>query len=260
MTDTEEGLEAAIDAVVKGVSIKKASQIFDLPYSKLYYSVRPDVNQYCIAPRAGAYLYPKEEDYLENYILKCAEQGLPRTAADISKAAHSIMSAFPRPTRLEGYPGRHFVYNFIKRRPNLSFRSVSHLPAAGAKVSNESMDAWFEWFDVYLKNHGLTDFYNNHPGNVFNCDESPLPANPKPKQAVGSKQSRRRYQLAKPNSKQMFTMLATANAEGKLLRPYIILKGKRVSDALKSSVPDNVDYTLEKEGYETHATFKGNDF
>lgn len=97
----------------------------------------------------------------------------------------------------------------------------------------------------------------NCPEKVFNCDETPLPASAKPTKAVAAKGTRHVYKLASPNNKQTFTMLATINAAGWLLNPFMVLQGERVTEQLATNVPEKVDFVLSEAGYQTNVTFRG---
>lgn len=252
---------SALLDVQQGLSIAKAAVKHQVPYNQLYRCVQDQDEELLVMPPNGALLYSHEEEDLKNYIIKCAENAFPRTAYDIRYAAAKIVAAFPRPTKTQlenGLPGRGFVQKYMKRHPDLSFRKSSHISTAGAMVTERSISAWFSWLKGFLVKHGLWDFYTTHPQNIFNADESPLPANAKPPRAAGCVNARRRYKVAHPNSKEQFTMMGCGNAAGWMMKPYIILKGHRVSDELAASVPENVSFTLEKEGYQTQGTFLGN--
>lgn len=261
---TDVNFSNALDELQSGSSIKKAASASGITYSALYRYLQnePDLNV-TVMPPNGQLLYPEEEAFLKQYILKSAANGFPRSAEDICQAAGKIIAAYPRPLRrplVNGKPTRHFVRRFMQRHPDLSFRKPSNVSVAGAFVSTESMQAWFSWFEQYLNQHGIVEYYASHPTHVWNCDETPLAANSKPTKALGLKESRRRYRVAQPNSKEQFTALITGNAAGQFLRPYLVLKGQRISPELRGSVPDNIDYTLEKEGYMTQCAFLGNFF
>lgn len=256
----ESALTEAIVKVDSGSSLQNAALETGVSYSSLRRHINKEGNQRRVMAPNGQLLYEEEEEYLKEYIVKSAENGFPRTVDDICQAAGKILAAFPRPIRHDlsnGVPTRHFVRRFMQRHPDLSFRKPSNMSVAGASVSKETMDAWFSWFKKFLIDHNLTDFYDLNPSNIFNCDETPLGCNMAPTKAAGQKKLRRVHRVAPPNSKEQFTALITGNASGKFLKPFMVLKGQRISPELRASIPENVDFTLTDGGYMTQEAFLG---
>lgn len=125
-------------------------------------------------------------------------------------------------------------------------------------VTKDSLIAWFRWLIDYLDRNHLRELYESDPRRVLNCDETPVPAAPKMPKVVAGKKSKHVYKTAQPNNKELYTMLATANASGEFFNPFMVLKGERISEELKVSVPEKIDFTLTKEGYQTAESFLGN--
>lgn len=205
----KKALSKAVQAVAEGNSVRGAAKSNGIQYSSLYKRVRSSCQKRDIMLPYGKLLYKDEEELLEKYVIECAEVGFPQSLENICEAAHWIVANFPRPTKSNCLPGRHFALNFIKRRANLSLRTPSTISKAATSVTKASLANWFLWFEDYLRSRGLFDVYINSPERVFNCDETPLPASAKPTKAVAAKGTRHVYKLASPNNKQMFTMLAT---------------------------------------------------
>lgn len=212
-------LAAAFRELEEGKSLREVANSFHISYIKLYRQVKASktLKPRLIMPFRGAYLYPDEEDALKSYLLKCAENGLPRTILGICEDAGRIIEEFPRPLRHQlenGIPGKTFATKFVKRKKNLSLRKSSKLSTAGAFVTERAICYWFEWAEAYLKRENLFDFYNSNPRNVWNLDETPFSPETKPKKTVGARSAKRRYTVARPNTKENYSVLfaGTANA------------------------------------------------
>lgn len=136
-------------------------------------------------------------------------------------------------------------------------KKPSNVPLAGAKVTIGSLFRWSAWFLGFLIRENKKDFFMNNPRNVWNIDESGMPANAPSIRAIGLKSSRRLYRRAPQNNKESFSVTVAGNANVEFIRPCFIIKGKRLSDEFVASVPDNIDYLLSDEGYQTQDTFLG---
>lgn len=255
-------MENALEAIKIGTSVLKASKDNKVSYKKLQKAANElFTSRYFFMPRGGGLLYPDEEASIHKYIVMCSENGFPRSNADICEAVGRIVENFPRPVKAKalnnGIPTRNFVRRFLQRHKDLSFRIPSNVPAAGALVTETSMDNWFLWLESYLNQNDLLNYYQNNPDNIFNLDESPIPSNPRAAKALGKKDTKKRYKVAPPNSREYYTMLATASASGIVLNPFMVLKGTRVSEELRQNIPEHVNFALENEGYMTQDVFLG---
>lgn len=247
----------AVAQVEHRSSIRKAALQNNVSPSTLYKKIKLGCDKQNVMPPCGQLLYPDEENFLVQHLIDCAEKGFPKTMDYICEAAHKIVVSFPRPLKHTNKPGRHFARNLIKRNKSLSLRTPSNLSRASCAVTLTSIMNWFNWFEDFLRRKSLLEIYKMSPDHIFNADETPLPTNLKSKKVIGQKGSRTLHSQSPPNSKQNYTALVTISAAGKLFKPYVILKGERISNELASRVPDNVDYTLSAEGYETQETFLG---
>lgn len=242
----EAAIKKATEFCAAGMSVRKSAVEANVPKNLLYKHLHDNFDRYAIMPPRGQLLYEHEEEELEKYALDCAARGFPLNITDLCEAAHKIVVACPRPTK-----------GSSTRRLALSVRTPSGLTKASSNVSMESMSSWFKWFEDYLSRNNLLEVYKRDSRRVWNTDETPLSSSVKLGKVMGSKKARHLYKITQPNSKQVFTMLGTANAKGEFLRPFMILKGERITDELKAGIPDSVYFTLAKEGYETAETFLG---
>lgn len=139
----------------------------------------------------------------------------------------------------------------MKRHPQIRSRSVEALSTAAAAVNSEDVRRWFD--DVYesLKELDALDILED-PERIYNTDESACePA--KNKTAYGEK-GKPVFELQ--DSKDSFTVLFTFSASGRVMKPYVVLKGKRATGDLKEEIQKkDFHYTFTENGWQTAASF-----
>lgn len=259
METTDECFEKAVDSVLAGRSVRESAKTNGVPLTKLWKYVHEHFPQK-IMPARGRILYDDEEKQLKRHILESAERGFPYTLDAVREAMHRIIVAIPRPIKGNSFPSRHAVANFINRHPELTLRTPSNISASSANITQNSMFNWFAWFIDLLDRKKLREFFDNHPQNKLNIDESNLPADVKPKKGVTAKGMGRLHKITHPNSKLTFTLTVAGDASGYVYKPFILLKGERITEQLKTNMPETVDYALSEEGYQTQDTFVGKRF
>lgn len=65
-------------------------------------------------------------------------------------------------------PGYEWFRSFLHRHRNLTLKTSYPLEKKRAEVTSDQIDNWFELLTKVIQENNLVD----HPGQIFNCDES----------------------------------------------------------------------------------------
>ena len=79
----------AMRAVESGISIRRASEMYDVPKSSLYDRVSGKVQHGC-RPGPVTYLSMEEEDELVHFLIRCSEIGYPHTLSQVLALVQQI--------------------------------------------------------------------------------------------------------------------------------------------------------------------------
>jgi len=177
----KDDLSKAIDSVIAGtLSSYQAANTFGVPRGTvarhIAYYKRHGI-RLTIGQGRPTHLSYNEEKLLVIILQTRASAGFPMDKPDLIDLIAEYLphvgkeSLFPR-----GRPGEEWYLNFMKRwRTELTVRKPELLTLSRALACNKAaVDAWFK-----LLGDKLTELNLHHcPGQIFNCDESGLSANP----------------------------------------------------------------------------------
>jgi hypothetical protein len=200
-------------------SIREAARRFNIPNSTL--STRLNGVQNRAISRANSHkLTEIEEESLQKWIISLDERGAAPRPSTVRETANLLLAA--RGTIPVQTVGEKWVYNFVKRHPNLSTRFSRRYNYERAKCEDPKIIR--EWFSL-VQNTFLS--YGIDPNDIYNFDETGfamgLIATAK---VITRKEFYGRRALLQPGNREWVTVIECTNALGWALPPCVIFKGK----------------------------------
>ncbi|XP_063388301.1 uncharacterized protein LOC134674175 [Cydia fagiglandana] len=214
-------LQNAISAVKDGMGISEASQKFCIPKATLHDKVHKKYPEDA-TPGAQTVLNKEEEKQLVTWILYLSDAGFPITKPNLINTVKNLVQNLKRKNSFKnGTPGRHWYEGFMARHPELSMRVSQNLTAPRAKITEESIRAWFDRIDRYFTKENLKEVLAD-PRRLFNCAESAF--NLSPQSSVIVQSSNRVYSKIANDEKESLTVLMTVSADGNIQPPLVLFK------------------------------------
>ncbi|TGZ51112.1 Uncharacterized protein DBV15_11450 [Temnothorax longispinosus] len=227
---SHESLEKALQAVNKGMSYRKAAEMFGVPPTSLHRTVK---NPHKLKSKSSpsTVLPANIEQDIINWILYRAERGNPATKTELLDSVQNYIQLEGTKTPFNNdRPGRHWYEKFRKRHPEITLRTPQHLSMIRASVTEEDIRGWFEEIGSHLKNKNLLSI---HASRVFNCDETNIQFVPKSDKVLTETGARNSYKIFDGCEKESLTALFMYSADGTRAPPMIMFKYKEV-------VPSNI--------------------
>lgn len=241
----DENMLGAIKACTyDNVSVRKAAEMYGVPKSTLGDRMSGRVLDSVPSSR---YLTNEEEQEVVSFVVGSASIGYPKTVKEIIALVQRILSA-------RGVD-RSVTYgwweSFRKRHPSLSLRTPAALSRPRAMASNcVVLDHYFDMLEETLFVNNLTD----HPGLVFNMDETGMPLNPKPPKTVHAKGDKNPFSVC-GDTKAQITVVGCVSAAGQCLPPMVIWDRKKLNrEFTKKEIPGTI-YGLCSKGWMNQELF-----
>ncbi len=219
----DDTLEKASKAVSYGMSIRRASEEYDIPRSTLHDHISGRI---MFGAKSGpkSYLTPTEEDELVNFLSGMNSVGYSRTVKQIIEIVQAACDAKGihvkvSPSWWKSFKGRHD--NLVLRIPE----RLTHSRVKG--VSHTVIENYFYLLEETLHQSEMCD----RPCQIFNLDESGFPLNPKPSKVVCCKGSKHPSSIVSAEKSQM-TVLACCSAGGQAIPPLVIYDRKTLKPEL----------------------------
>ena len=167
---TMNDLIAAKTAVYSGeMTGYQAAKHFSIPKATIY----DNLKEKFASNKLGAVtqLSFEKERKVVDWIIACAEQGFPRTRADVI-AAGSLLLRRKTCKNDAANLGEKWYLKFRRRHPEISDRAVSVVSRAIAVVSENNIRGWHQKITEYFTQNDLMHIIQHHPERVFKGDES----------------------------------------------------------------------------------------
>lgn len=240
-------MKQAVEAVEKGVTVRKAAELYSVPRSTLHDRLSGKTAE---DSRSGPqpYLSWNEEEELTSFLLQAAKIGYPYTRKQILALVQQIVHSKGITTTVtNGWWER-----FLKRHPQLTLRVAVPLSYARAMASDpEVIDRYFDMLEDCLQSNGL---FNKAPC-IYNCDETGVPLDPKCMKVIDEVGSKNPSYLT-GGSKSQITVLACTCAAGYPIPPLVIFDRMTLNNAMtKGEVPGSI-YGLSHNGWITRDIFR----
>lgn len=252
-------LDEAIKSVMNGhLSLRAASQLYDIPFSTLHGKVQIKKKMQAgltptrpIENRIGhpTVLSSEMEDALVQRALFLDQRGLGLSPLQLRKAAFRLAEKnnLKHPWNLESkVAGIDWFRAFVKRHTHLSLRKPEGLSRARAEGLNKAeVSKYFQNLEKILKDYDLFD----KPECIYNMDESGFPLNNRPTKVVSRKGKREVVSLTNVERGQNVTVAACMNASGAYLPPMVIFKGVRKRPEFQDGLPPGSITVMSESGY-----------
>ena len=164
----------------------------------------------------------KAEENLAEWLIKCAEIGDPRTRDELMSTAGKLATTEDK-TFKNNTPSSQWLKGFLKRNPNISFRTPSTISRASANVSSNDILNYIVGVQSYLEKIGKLHLLDD-PTAWGNSDETGIDLNPVPSQVLAQKGGKNVYRVETAKPKERVSVMYTFLASGDMLTPQLILK------------------------------------
>ena len=188
------------------------------------------------------HLSEDQESRLVNYLLWRSKIGIGVPPKDVPMIVKEVLDdavskgyIIPEDKKFkDNKPSSQWIYNLMKRHPQLSRRLPENLGFQRRRVTEEVIRAWFSDFENFLQaEHNLvaSEFMSEeNGGRIFNCDESgfALQGNAGKMCKVLAEKGAKNVHTINTDTKEQITVLCTVSAAGIYEKPLVIFPGKRV--------------------------------
>lgn len=237
---TAENMVLALDAVKKGISVKKAAETYKVPRSSLQHKKQgrgppPDVQR--MGPTTT--LREDEEQMLVNWLFHIADAGFPITKSQLLDNVQTLIEKLDRPNLFKsGRPGDKWFHLFLKRHQDVGLRIAQNINRARASVTEESLRNWFKLVRNYCTKQKCESVLED-PRRIFNIDETAFFLSPDPGKVLVKRNTRTAYSFRSNSDRECTTVLLGGNAAGTPTPPMIIVTLKRVVGANLEGIPSD---------------------
>lgn len=236
----EEHLFLACEAVKQGMSLRQAEEEYGIPKSTIQDRVSGKI---LFGSRSGPtpYLNDAEEEKLAMFLEGSASIGYPYTRKKVIALVQKVVDE----------KGRNVVVTsgwwegFCKRHTHLSLRCAEQLSRVRYNCSNpESLNKYFDLLERTILENDLAA----KPCQIFNCDETGMPLDPKPPKVIvhrGTKHPR----AITSGDKTQITVLACCNAAGYVIPPFVIFDRKSIKPEMCDGEVPGTMYGMSDSGW-----------
>ena len=242
--EQEGRLLLAIQAIKKQEisTIREAVRHFNVPKSTLLRRLNSTPNR--AETRANNHkLTEIEEESLQKWIISLDDRGAAPRPATVRETANLLLAA--RGTTPVQTVGEKWVYNFVKRHPELSTRFSRRYNYERAKCEDPKII--MEWFNCVQ--HAIFQ-YGINPDDIYNFDETGFAMG---LTATAKVITRAEYygwrSLLQPGNREWVTAIECTNASGWALPPCVIFKGKSFIEAWFDNLPSDWRFEVSPNGW-----------
>lgn len=223
MTYTDTDLGTAIEKIKSNeLSYGAASVIYKIPKSTLHNKVKHPVNK----PRGGTTTLSKvQEEELAQWALLYASFGDPRTKHDIQIAAGDIAKLDSDTANhfKNGVPTTGWIEGFLKRHPELVYRTPEALSKASSVNTQEDFAGMWRNIYAYLQKNNQLDLLDK-PEQWWNADETGFEKDVVPRKVIARKGAKNVYRREQGKPKDNTTVTYAFSAAGDYVEPLLTFK------------------------------------
>jgi len=217
-------LKRAFDATLGGMSVYRASRVYNVPESTLRDRTRQNVDINC-KHGAETLFTCEEERKLADHIVFMANIGYGYSVTDVRCMAADYARSLGKNVRAKGELSSDWFYGYMQRWAQLKAVKPQKLGLQRAKTASKAtIDRYFEELGSILHRNGLLDA----PERIWNVDETGFSTEHSPPKIVCAKDAKAQA-VTSPRSKNV-TMVGGINALGNHAPPFYIFPGKRWQD------------------------------
>ncbi|XP_068907656.1 uncharacterized protein [Tenebrio molitor] len=237
----EDVMTIALQEIKNGLPYKTAARMYNLPLSTLKRRAKGKnkiaIGASKILGRFVTTLPKNIEDSLRDYALQMEDRLFGLTKKDICEMAYQLADKngiSNRFSKKKQSAGSTWFVSFLRRYPELSFRTPEATSAARARGFNkEAVAKFFAALDTCTEKHNITD-----PSQIYNMDESGIQTVPSKLSKVVAHRGRKQVgALTSAERGQNVTVVLCMSAAGYFIPPAIIFPRKRRNELLFSGAP-----------------------
>jgi hypothetical protein len=252
---TEEDVEIAIKEIQGNeTSIYKAANKFQIPKSTLMDRLKGKSSS---QHGKSQILSPELEQEVVEWLIRCGKMGDPRTKDELMKAVSELAKLSPdEHNRFKNeFPSSFWLQLFMKRHPEVKFRTPSTISKASAAVSKSNIMNFFNTFVGWLDENNFRHVFAD-PKQVGNGDETGFLLSPVPQRVLAAKGQKQVYRQATADPKAQVSVMFNFLASGDFLPPQLILKNSvnRVKVA-KAAGESEYFISQTQNGWQTQESF-----
>ena len=233
-----------------GMSIRKASQSFDVPYATLQDRTRGNVSVDVVKSGTQPLFSLEDEAILANHLKSMAEVGYGYSRQDTMNLASDYAVHLNLRTSSQKPLTDRWLYSFLSRWPELKLKKPRALEVARAKsATRQAVDNYFVELGSILDKYGLKD----KPHLIYNIDEKGLSTDHKPPKVVAGTFSQ--TQAITSGRSKLTTLIGAVNAVGQQVPPYFVFPGVRMMGSLLDGASPGADGTVSATGWSNSEIF-----
>lgn len=233
-------IQAALNLIKEGTSLRKAAHQSGINYSVLYRHLKKGDS---LKERGGqTVLTVEEEKLIVNRLQICGDWGYPIDPVTLRLLVKEFLDRQGKVTKFKNnLPGRDFVYGFLKRHSkSLSARMCQNIKRARAAVNADTVNAYFNELERELK--------DVPPSHIVNYDETNLCDDPG-KRLVITRRGCKYPERVMNSTKASISVMFAAAGDGKILPPYVIYKALNMYESWRVGGPRNCRYNRTASGW-----------
>lgn len=235
----ESTLHCAYQAVIDGLTVRRAAELYSVPKSTLQDRVSGRV-LFGATSGPPKYLTNEEEDELANFLSGSAAVGYARTKKEIIALVQQVVDA----KKINRVVTEGWWASFNRRYGNLTLRTAEKLSYVRAVASNpDILDHYYSLLQKTLLDNDLME----KPTNIFNLDETGMPLDPDPPKVIANRGAKHPTTVSS-GEKSQITVLARCNAAGYVLPPMVVFDRKSLKKKMATGVPGTL-YGLSQKGW-----------
>ena len=192
-------LVSAMESVGRGVSLRRAADMYGVPKSTLHDHISGKI---ALGARPGPdpYLSIEEEEELASFLVQTAKIGYPHNKSQVLALVPQMVNE----KGIDANVSSGWWERFCQRHPRITLWVAAPLSLARAMATDpEVLSKYFDMLEECLTQNGILD----KPGQIFNCDETGLPLNPKCTRVVDEAGSKNPSFIAGADKSQILFLL-----------------------------------------------------
>lgn len=167
-------------------------------------------------------LSPAEEQSLQDIIQQLESWGFPPYVSRVKEMASNILHSKGRPSSI----GINWVQKFLSRHPDLNTRWSRRLERD--RFNNCTIENFSRWFNMVKEN---IEKYDIQTSDIYNMDEKGFQMGHINRERVICSKYNKDVRVKEPTNREWVSILECISADGQLLPPFIIFKGKVQKEA-----------------------------
>jgi hypothetical protein len=222
-------------------SLREAARRFNVPYATL--RTRRNGTKNRAETRANSHkLTQSEEESLLQWILSMDSRGAAPRPTMVEEMANILLAE-----RCQEVVGEKWVYNFIERHDEVKTRFSRRYNYERAKCEDpEVLQGWFNTVRRTMREYGIAedDIYNfNETGFAMGLTATA--------RVITRAEYYGRRSVLQPGNREWVTVIESIRANGDVLPPCVIFKGKNYRESWFDDLPNNWRFEVSENGWTT---------